>query len=120
VPLIENGEFDGPGADYFVQKYLNQLLAQSADMDTIVLGCTHYPLMLPKIRQYTPDHVRLIEQGSIVANSLADYLQRHPWMDAQCSKNGSRTFFTSENDTAAADKVSLFYGQAVGVRHIDL
>lgn len=120
VPLIENGELDGPGADYFVQKYLNQLLAQSENMDTIVLGCTHYPLMLPKIRQYTPEHVRLIEQGSIVANSLADYLQRHPWMDEQCSKNGSRTFFTSENDTAAADKVSLFYGQSVAVNHIDL
>lgn len=120
VPLIENGEYDSPGADYFVQKYIQNLLNQSDAIDTIVLGCTHYPLMLPKIRQYTPDHIRLIAQGNIVADSLKDYLERHPWMDQLCSKNGSRTFYTSESEASSADKVSLFYGEEVSVHHLEL
>jgi glutamate racemase len=120
VPLIENGEYDGEGADFFVKKYIDALLAQSSEIDGIVLGCTHYPLMLPKIRQYTPPHIQLVAQGTIVAHSLADYLQRHAWMDALCTKGGTRRFFTSENDATAADKVGLFYGQSVEVQHIDL
>ena len=120
VPLIENDEFNGPGADYFVEKNINQLLAQSPDIDTIVLGCTHYPLMMAKIRQYTPPHIRLLAQGEIVADSLVDYLQRHPEMENWCQKNGSRTFFTTESEKDGSNKVSLFYGETAVVRHLDL
>jgi glutamate racemase len=120
VPLIENGEFNSPGADYFVEKYIHQLLSQSDQIDSIVLGCTHYPLMIEKIRAYTPQHIRLIEQGEIVANSLQQYLERHVWMDQLCSKNATRTFYTTENEVNTADKVELFFGAAVQVGHIDL
>lgn len=120
VPLIENGEFNSPGADYFVQKYIHQLLTQSDQIDSIVLGCTHYPLMMDKIRAYTPPRIRLIEQGEIVANSLQKYLERHGWMDQLCSKNATRTFYTTENEVNTADKVELFFGAAVKVGHIDL
>jgi glutamate racemase len=120
VPLIENQEFDGPGADYFVKKGIDQLLEQSGDIDTIILGCTHYPLMMEKIRQYTPPHIRLLAQGDIVANSLQDYLQRHPAMENLCLKNGARTFYTTESDEGSSDKVTLFYGQPAVVQHLDL
>lgn len=120
VPLIENNEFDGPGADYFVEKGIRQLLAQCPDIDTIILGCTHYPLMMNKIRQYTPSHIRLLAQGEIVAGSLKEYLQRHPGMETLCQKGGSRTFFTTESEINSSDKVSLFYGKTAVVQHIDL
>src|ERR1700753_3916758 len=78
VPLIENGEHDKPGADYFVKQYLDQVIAQSTDIDTILLACTHYPLLQSKIEAYLPKHIKTISQGGIVAESLKDYLGRHP------------------------------------------
>lgn len=97
VPLIENGEADGPGADYFVKKYIDNLMAADPDIDTIILGCTHYPILLPKIRHYIPCHVQAVPQGDIVAKSLADYLQRHPEMEKRCTRSGSVRFLTTEN-----------------------
>lgn len=120
VPLIENNEHNSAGADYFVQQHIQHLLAQGREMDTILLGCTHYPLMMDKIRRYTPPHVKLLEQGNIVANSLQDYLKRHQWMDDVCSKGGSRRFLTTESDAFANEKASLFYGAPVEVEHVDL
>lgn len=120
VPLIENNEFDSPGADYFVEKNMKNLLSQSDQIDTIILGCTHYPLMMDKIRKYAPPGIRLMAQGEIVANSLKDYLQRHPEMEMLCTKTGSRTFYTTETEQNSSDKVSLFYGSAAVVRHLDL
>lgn len=97
VPLVENDEADKPGADYFIKKHINQLLAQQQDIDTLVLGCTHYPLLLEKIRLYTPSHIRIITQGEIVAQSLKNYLENHPEMQINCSKGGVTKYFTTDN-----------------------
>lgn len=97
VPLVENNEARGPGADYFVRKYIDELFMSDPEIDTIVLGCTHYPLLIDKIRKYTPPGVRILPQGELVADSLADYLQRHPEMDARLSKGGDVRFLTSED-----------------------
>jgi glutamate racemase len=114
VPLIENGEYDGPGADYFVKKYLDALLAQSPRIDTILLACTHYPLLIGKIAAYSPPGIRTIAQGDIVADSLAGYLQRHPEIESEISKNGERKFFTTSDDTTDFDhQAELFFGQPV-------
>lgn len=121
VPLIENNEFDGPGADYFVKDSIYKLLAQSDHIDTVILGCTHYPLMLHKIRQYLPAHIALISQGKIVADSFVDYLERHPEKEKLCSRGGERTFFTTETATVFDEKAQLFFsGEAVRSRHFEL
>jgi glutamate racemase len=103
VPLIENGEHDKPGADYFVKKYLDQALAQSANIDTILLACTHYPLLQEKIKAYLPANIQTISQGDIVAKSLVDYLQRHPEMESMLTKNSTQQFFTTTDDTSDFD-----------------
>ncbi len=114
VPLIENAEYDQPGADYFVKKYLDQVLAQSDKIDTLLLACTHYPLLKAKIEAYLPDHIRVVPQGDIVASSLVDYLQRHPEMVPRLSKGKSQRFFTTSDDTMDFDHhASLFYGEPV-------
>lgn len=87
VPLIENGEHNSPGADYFVSKYVNELMEQSANIDCILLACTHYPLLVPKIKKSLPPGIKLLAQGDIVANSLVDYLKRHPEMENKLAKN---------------------------------
>lgn len=113
VPLIENNEHLGPGADYFVQEYVQQLMEQASSIDTILLGCTHYPLLADKIRQHVPEQVRILSQGEIVAESLKDYLHRHPEMEKSCSKNGTRRFLTTD-DTANFDAhASVFFGSEV-------
>ena len=114
VPLIENAEYDQPGADYFVKKYLDQVLAQSDKIDTMLLACTHYPLLKAKIEAYLPDHIRVVPQGDIVAVSLVDYLHRHPEMVARLSKGKTQRFFTTSDDTMDFDHhASLFYGEPV-------
>ena len=113
VPLIENNEHTSAGADYFVQKHLEHLLAQSPDIDTIILGCTHYPLLLPKIKQFLPEGIRLVLQGEIVAKSLADYLVRHPEMEAACSKGGHIEFFTTESTEDFDAKATVFWGAPI-------
>jgi glutamate racemase len=97
VPLVENDEADKPGADYFIKKHIDQLLAQHNDIDTFVLGCTHYPLLLEKIKFYTPSHIRIITQGEIVAQSLKKYLENHPEMNDLCGKNRARKIFTTDD-----------------------
>lgn len=113
VPLVENNEFKSEGASYFVKKNLNSLMSKDPDIDTVVLGCTHYPLLLPMIKIHLPKQVKIISQGSIVAKSLEDYLVRHPEMEQKILKNSKCAFYTSEQaekfDTAAA----LFMGREV-------
>ncbi len=110
VPLIENGEYDKPGADYFVQKYLDQMLNQSPNIDTLLLACTHYPLLVKKITAYLPAHIQIVSQGDIVAKSLVNYLDRHPEIDSQLSKNNTQQFFTTTDDTADFDHYAeLFF-----------
>ncbi len=120
VPLVENNEQDGPGADYFVKKYIDLLRAQADDIDTILLACTHYPLLKNKIAQYTRPGVKIISQGEIVANSLADYLLRHPEMEARCSKSSQRTFFTTDSTEDFDHHAGIFYGQGLQSRHLVL
>lgn len=120
VPLIENGEADGPGADYFVRKYCDEVLAADPLIDTLLLGCTHYPILLPKIRQYMPDRVRIVPQGRLVADSLADYLDRHPDMASRCSKEGSVRFLTTEATDKFDRLASLFLNSDVESTRITL
>ncbi|MBL7774642.1 MAG: glutamate racemase [Saprospiraceae bacterium] len=120
VPLIENNEHEGPGADFFVEKYVRELLAQSPEIDTIVLGCTHYPLMMQKIRQFVPRHIRLLAQGEIVAERLVDYLHRHPELERWCSKAGQTRFFTTETPENFDNRAALFFGAALRSQHFEL
>lgn len=108
VPLVENGEYGSAGADYFVEKKLQELFLADPAIDTLILGCTHYPLLLDKIRKYTPVGVSLVIQGDIVADSLAEYLTRHPEMDESCSRGGSCRFLTTESPEKFAASASIF------------
>lgn len=111
VPLVENDEFESEGADYFVRQHINRLLEKDPLIDTLVLGCTHYPLLIKKIKQFAPPHVRVIAQGEYVAESLEDYLQRHPDMDIRCTKNGSCRFYTTESESKFQESASIFLQQ---------
>ena len=120
VSLVENNESQDEGADYFIQKYINQLLSKDPQIDTVILGCTHFPILLPKIRQYIPEHVSVIAQGEYVAESLKDYLKRHPEMDAKCTKNGNCQFYTTEAEEKFSESASTFLKQQISVKHITL
>ena len=111
VSLVENNEYQSEGADYFVKQHINRLLDKYPVIDTIILGCTHYPLLLDKIRQFTPGHIRIIAQGEYVARSLQDYLNRHPEMDARCEKGGKCRFLTTESENKFEESASIFLGR---------
>jgi glutamate racemase len=111
VPLVENNEFRSPGADYFVKQYIDRLLEADPKIDTIVLGCTHYPLLIDKIKQFTPSHIQIIAQGEYVAHSLRDYLDRHTEMDARCTKSNSCRFLTTESPGKFEESASIFLRQ---------
>lgn len=110
VPLVENGEAQGDGADYFVEKYIGELLAADSLIDTIVLGCTHYPLLIDKIRKYTPSHINVVEQGPVVAASLADYLMRHNEIESLLSRCGTVKYLTTENAASFDAAAKVFTG----------
>ena len=120
VSLVENNESQDEGADYFIRKYIDQLLSKDPQIDTVILGCTHFPILLPKIRQYIPDHISVIAQGEYVAESLKDYLKRHPEMDAKCTKNGNCQFYTTEAEEKFSESASTFLKQQISVKHISL
>lgn len=120
VPLIENGEFDSEGADYFVKKHIERLLDQAPNIDTVLLGCTHYPLLIQKISQFLPAHIRIINQAEIVAISLADYLHRHPEIEAKCAKTSQRIFYTTDSTEAFDSQSAVFFGKEVKSLHLDL
>ncbi len=113
VPLVENNELDSPGAAYFVQADIKRLLQQSPQIDTVILACTHYPLLLPLIRQYMPPHIQVLAQGQLVANSLADYLHRHPEIEQLCTKGGTTQFFTTDSEVDFEKKAAVFYGKKI-------
>ncbi|MDE6393562.1 MAG: glutamate racemase [Muribaculaceae bacterium] len=108
VPLIETGEAGNDGADYFVKKYIDTVMESDPEIDTLVLGCTHYPLLLPKIRRFAPEGVSIIAQGEIVGASLADYLRRHPEIDRLCTRGGDTEYLTTENAESFDSLASLF------------
>ena len=119
VPLVENREASSPGADYFVKQEVDRLMAKEPAIDTIILGCTHYPLLYDKIRRYVPESARVLPQGEIVAESLVAYLQRHPEMEAKCSKGGTCSYSTTESPDKFAELASLFIGAPVTATQID-
>lgn len=120
VSLVENNESQNDGADYFIHKYIDQLLSKDPQIDTVILGCTHFPLLLPKIRQYITNDISVISQGEYVAESLKDYLRRHPEMDAKCTKNGNCQFYTTEAEEKFSESASTFLNQQISVKHITL
>ena len=120
VSLVENNESQNEGADYFIRKYIDQLLTKDPLIDTVILGCTHFPILLPKIRQYIPEHISVISQGEYVAQSLKDYLRRHPEMDEKCTKNGNCSFYTTEAEEKFTESASTFLQQQIRVKHITL
>lgn len=120
VPLIENNEYDSPGADYFVEKRIGNLMRRDPKIDSIILGCTHYPLLLNKILKYVPRGVKIIPQGEYVANSLKDYMVRHPEIDVKCSKGGKCHYMTTESVDKFSESAQLFLHEAVDVEQVTL
>ena len=120
VPLIENNEFNSPGADYFIQKNIDQLMRQSPEIDAVILGCTHYPLIEDKIKKQLPVSISVLSQGKIVADSLADYLFRHPEIAAKCSKGGSIHFYTTDTAEQFNKQAALFFGKEIKSEHLKL
>ena len=120
VPIIENNEHNSDGADYFVRKNIENLLKSDPKIDTLMLGCTHYPLMIDKIKKYTPSGITIISQGELVAASLSDYLSRHPEMDAKCTKNSSIRYFTTESVDKFSSSASIFLNEEITAEHIDI
>ena len=121
VPLIENGEHSSDGADYFVRKYVDEILSRDPKIDTLILGCTHYPLLRQKIEQILPQGVQLLAQGDLVAESLADYLHRHTELEALLDKHGTCNFLTTEHPDKFRQSASIFLNDLnLSAQHIDL
>ena len=120
VPLVEYNEADSPGADYFVKKRIDQMMRMDADIDTVILGCTHYPLLLPKIHKYIPRGIRIVAQGEYVAHSLQQYFERHPQIEQRCTKGGSVHYLTTENPEKFKEQAQIFLHEPVEVDNITL
>ena len=120
VPLVENEEYDSPGADYFVRERIDNLLRRDPLIDNVILGCTHYPLLLGKIRQFMPASVNIIEQGEYVAQSLKDYLFRHPEMVQRISEGGEARFLTTEQAETFQAKATIFMGEPLKAERVQL
>ena len=120
VPIIENNEADSLGADYFVQKRIDHIMRIDPEIDTLILGCTHYPILMPKIIKYVPRGVRIVPQGEYVAESLQDYLRRHPDMEQRCTKHGTVRYLTTESPEKFKENAQIFIHDEVNVEHVDL
>lgn len=120
VPLIENNEYQSAGADYFVKKHIDNLLAKSSEIDTVLLACTHYPLMMDKIKQFMPGGIQVLTQGKIVAESLKEYLIRHPEIEEKCSKNARLSFYTTDSTEDFDSHAANFYGKPVKSVHLHI
>jgi glutamate racemase len=120
VPLVEYGEYNSEGADFFIKKYLDDLLGRAADLDTILLACTHYPLLIDKIKKHLPEGINVVSQGSIVADSLAEYLVRHPEIEAAITKTGHQQFYTTDDPGDFDNHATAFFGRPVQSAHLNL
>lgn len=120
VPLIENNETHNAGCDFFITKYIDALLAQNDSIDTVILGCTHYPLIFDKIRACLPKHIVLLSQGHVVAASLQDYLRRHPEIESVCSRHGRCTYLTTESPAKFMETATLFLHDDIVAEQIEL
>ena len=120
VPLVEYNEADSPGADYFVKKRIDQIMALDPQIDALILGCTHYPILLPKIMKYLPKGVSVVSQGEYVASSLKSYLERHPQIERKCSQGASARYLTTENPDKFKESAQLFLHEKIEVENITL
>ena len=120
VPLVEYNEADSPGADYFVKKRIDQLMRLDPEIDAVILGCTHYPLLMPKILKYINPGVRIVPQGEYVAESLKSYFDRHPEIEQKCSKGGQAHYLTTESTERFKEQAQLFLHEPVEVENITL
>jgi len=120
VPLVENNEHQTEGADFFIKKNLKNILSRNKKIDTLLLACTHYPLLKKKIEKYLPSNVKLVSQGEIVAESLEDYLRRHSEIEQRISKKGERIFYTTDSVEDFNSKASIFFGESLHSVHLDL
>jgi glutamate racemase len=120
VPLVENNEYQSEGADYFIKKHINNILKRDKDIDTLLLACTHYPLLKEKIEKHLPKNVKLVSQGEIVAESLKNYLHRHAQIESKISKEGKRVFYTTDSTEDFNNKATIFFGNKVEAQHLDL
>jgi glutamate racemase len=120
VPLVENNEYQSPGADYFIKKHIDGLLAKDPSIDAVLLACTHYPLLMEKLRQHMPVSINIISQGKIVADSLREYLSRHAGMEERCSKGGARRYYTTGETADFNNHASLFFGEEIQTQQLVL
>jgi glutamate racemase len=120
VPLVENGEYESPGADYFIKKHINKILSADPDIDALILACTHYPLLINKIKLYTPSYINIVSQGKIVAQSLITYFQRHPEIEKLCEKNSKRIYYTTESTEAFETVANFFWERPIQSIHTSL
>lgn len=120
VPLVETGESQSEGADYFVKRHIDNLLEKDSLIDTIILGCTHYPLLLEKIKKYVPEGINIVSQGEYVASSLKLYMERHPEMDARCTKNGTCRYYTSESVETFLPNASIFLNSVIDAESVSI
>lgn len=120
VPLVENREYDKPGADYFIKQHVENLLNKDPQIDTIILGCTHYPLLMKKIKRYLPENITVVSQGNVVADSLKDYLNRHPEIDAKCTKGGTIRYFTTDSPDKFNYQASIFLKEQIVAQNVTI
>lgn len=120
VPIVENNEFNTEGADYFIKKDIDTILGQDKDIDTLILGCTHYPLLINKIKQYAPSGLQIVSQGRYIAESLDNYLRRHPEIEESCTKKGSTQYYTTESASKFKESASIFLNKEIEVKRINI
>lgn len=120
VPLVENHEYESDGADFFIKRHIRHILSVDPSIDALILACTHYPLLINKIRKYTPQHISIISQGEIVAKSLADYFLRHPEKEAMCSKNEERHFYTTDRTSSFNRMTHLLFDSSITIEQVSL
>ena len=120
VPIVENNEYQNHGADFFIKRNIHSILEKGKDIDVILLACTHYPLLKEKIEEYLPVGIKLLSQGKMVADSLKEYLIRHPEIETKCSKNSKRDFYTTDSTSDFDSHASIFYDEVIESKHVDL
>lgn len=120
APLVENREHDKAGADYFVKQHIDNILACDPAIDTLVLGCTHYPLLIDKIQKYLPSGIKIVSQGKYIAASLKEYLTRHPQMEQLCTKGRETDYYTTESPQKFSDMAEVFLNKSISVNRISL
>jgi len=119
VPIVENNEIGTPGADYFVRKNINNILEKNPAIDTLILGCTHYPLLIETIKKFLPAGIEILEQGAIVAEKLADYLERHPEIETRITRGATVRFLTTESRVSFEQNAASFLDEPLTAERVE-